>query len=381
MRVLHLGKYLPPHAGGIERFLAELLSAQRRLGLWSAALVHAEPGCRDRRCRKQTGAAAVRVPVLATLAHTPISPTWPCRLDALIRRWRPDVLHLHLPNPSAFWALALPSAQRVPWLVHWHSDVPADALDWRLRLFYRLYKPLETAVLRRARTIIATTEAYAESSAPLSAWRDKTAVVPLGLPDRPRANPAEEHWPPGATLRLLFVGRFSYYKGLDVLVDAMHRLPADCVLLLVGDGDRHEAIVRRVQSEGLADRVRFAGRLDDDELNRVYAAAHVLCLPSIERSEAFGVVLLEAMRAGRPAIATRVAGSGMAEVLGDEQAGLVVPPGSADALATAITRLHQDPVLRARLGMTGRARLLDRFRIEYVAEQINELYGSLANDR
>lgn len=381
MRVLHLGKYLPPHAGGIERFLAELLPAQRRLGLQPATLVHAEPGCRNRRSRRQAGAAAVRVPVLATLAHTPISPAWPCHLDVLIRRWRPDVLHLHLPNPSVFSALALPSARRIPWLVHWHSDVPADALDWRLRLLYRLYKPLETAVLRRARTIIATTEAYAASSVPLASWRQKIVIVPLGLPDQPPALPAEQHWPTDTGLRLLFVGRFSYYKGLDVLIDAMRLLPQDFTLLLVGDGEQREAIERRVESGGLTDRIRFAGRLDDDELACAYAAAHVLCLPSIERSEAFGVVLLEAMRAGRPAIATSVAGSGMADVLGDGQAGLLVPPADPRALADAITRLREAPELRNSLGTAGRARFLDRFRIDDVAVQINALYRSLMANR
>lgn len=377
MRVLHLGKFLPPHAGGIERFLAELMPAQRALGVQPAALIHAEPGFDGRHCRLQARAATLRAPVLATIAHTPISPGWACRLDALIKRWTPDVLHLHLPNPSAFWALGLPSARRLPWVVHWHSDVPADALDLRLRLLYRVYRPLESAVLRRAACILATTDAYAASSAPLARWRDKIAVVPLGLPDQAAAKPDESHWPTDARLRLLFVGRFSYYKGLHVLIEAMRRLPADCALLLVGDGDQRDAIERQVAAASLTHRVRFAGRLEDGQLAAAYAAADVLCLPSIERSEAFGVVLLEAMRAARPAIATRVAGSGMADVLGDGTAGLLVPPGDTDAVAAAILRLRQEPELRDRLGANGRQRFVDRYRIERVAERIDEQYRLL----
>lgn len=379
MKVLHLGKYLPPHPGGIERFLAELMPALRRDGVRSAALVHAEPDAPRPRCRRQFGAAAVRTPVLAELAFAPISPDWACRLDRLIRRWRPDVLHLHLPNPSAFWALALPSARRLPWLVHWHADVPVDALDARLRLLYRAYRPLETAVLRRAHRIVATSEAYADSSPALARWRDKVAVVPLGLADLPLTRPAAP-FRPGEDLRLIFVGRFSYYKGLPVLVEAVSRVE-NVSLLLVGDGEQRPALQRRVETLGVSSRIRFAGALSDDALAGAYAQADVLCLPSIERSEAFGLVLLEAMRAGVAAIATAVPGSGMAEVLDHGRAGLVVPPDDAAALAAAIVRLRDDPVLRRRLAAAGRARFQTHYRIEQVSAQLAALYRALAAAR
>jgi glycosyltransferase involved in cell wall biosynthesis len=377
MRVLHLGKYLPPHNGGIERFLAELMPAQRRAGVEAAALVHDE-GAGLARCRLQSRAPVLRVPVWTTAAFTPVSPGWPGRLDRMIRRWCPDVLHLHMPNPAVFWALALPSARRLPWVVHWHADVPVDAQDRRVRALYRFYQPMENAVLRRASAVIATSTAYASSSEPLRPWRDKVRVVPLGLPDRAPALPDPSPWPPGTDFRILFVGRFSYYKGLEVLVEAMRALPRDCGLLLVGDGERRAAIEAAVRMHGLADRVRFAGALVDSALARALAAADVLCLPSIERSEAFGLVLLEAMRAGVPCVATAVPGSGMAEVVGagaaPDRAGLVVPHGDAAALADALGALRADPALRVALGDQGRARFDTRFRIDRVAAAINGLY-------
>jgi glycosyltransferase involved in cell wall biosynthesis len=382
MRILHLGKYLAPHPGGIERFLAELMPAQRRGGHRTAALVHDESRGQARAGpRLQDRSVVVRAQVWTTLAYTPVSPGWPVRLHDLIQRWRPDVLHLHLPNPSAFWALALPSARAIPWVVHWHADVPADAIDLRLRLLYRGYRPLESAVLRRASRIIATSDAYAGSSDPLRPWQAKVSVVPLGLADRPRAIPDRSLWPDGSGQRLLFVGRFSYYKGIAHLLQAMTRLPRDTTLLLVGDGDGRADCERTARSAGLADRVRFAGALDDARLDQAYAAADLLCLPSIERSEAFGMVLLEAMRAGVPAVATSVSGSGMASVLGDEVAGIVVPPADAAALAQAVERLRIEPGLAARLGTDGRRRFVEQFQIDRVATVINSVYGLLRRIR
>ncbi|MFB9068915.1 glycosyltransferase [Pseudofulvimonas gallinarii] len=373
LRVLHLGKFLPPCPGGIERFLGELMPALRLHGVASAALVHAEPGYTGPMLRRQGRSPALRTPVLATPAFTPVSPSWPMRLQGMTGRWKPDLLHLHLPNPSAFWALMLPSARRLPWIVHWHADVPVDALDWRLRALYRIYRPLETAVLRRARTIIASSHAYAASSQPLRRWQDKVVVHPLGLPDRATALKESALWPDGTRLRLLFVGRFSYYKGIEHLVDAMARVPDDVRLVLVGDGERRGAIEQRISERALAGRVQCVGHLDDAALDRAVASADLLCLPSIERSEAFGLVLLEAMRAGTACLATAVKGSGMAEVVGD-QAGVIVPPGDPAALAEAITQLAQDRARLAAMAAAGRQRFVTRFGIDAVASALSATY-------
>src|SRR5690606_12272502 len=101
------------------------------------------------------------------------------------------------------------------------------------------------------------------------------------------------------------------------------------------------------------DRVRLCTGLDDADLEATYQACDLVCLPSIDRAEAFGLVLLEAMRAARPVVASRVPGSGMSEVVVDGETGLQVPPDSPQALAQAILRLAGDPALRQRLGQAG----------------------------
>ncbi|MGA0266585.1 MAG: glycosyltransferase, partial [Lysobacterales bacterium] len=116
--------------------------------------------------------------------YTPISPMFPVLMRRLTRRRQPDLIHFHMPNPSAFWALLMIRTRRIPWIIHWHADVVASAHDPRLRWFYKLYRPLEQAMLRRAAAVIVTSQAYLEHSEPVKTHRAKCHVVPLGLDAR-----------------------------------------------------------------------------------------------------------------------------------------------------------------------------------------------------
>jgi glycosyltransferase involved in cell wall biosynthesis len=131
---------------------------------------------------------------VAAPVYTPLAPTFPLVLARALGTFAPDVLHLHLPNPSCLALLASPRARRSPWIVHWHADIPHDAPDWRLRLAYRGLRPLEQALLRRADAIIATSTPYRDASPALAPWRDKTQVIALGIDDEA---PAGVPPPPG----------------------------------------------------------------------------------------------------------------------------------------------------------------------------------------
>jgi glycosyltransferase involved in cell wall biosynthesis len=383
VRVLHIGKFYPPVAGGIESALAELGRAQAALGAQVAALVHARPGERRSRSRDD-GALVVReVGCWGQWLYAPVSPAFPRELALAIERFAPDVLHIHVPNTSAFFALMTPAARRVPWVVHWHADIPLDGGSRALRLAYPLYRPWESALLRRARAIIATSAPYRDASAPLVPWRDKTQVIPLGLaPDPTPAPRRREHSPlwPRDHLRVLAVGRLSHYKGFEILLDALRHLPR-VSLHLIGNGERAAALRAQVRTDGLADRVQLAGHVDDATLRQAYADADVFCLPSLDRAEAFGMVLLEAMRAGLPAVASAIPGSGVGYVVDDGSTGLLVPPGDEQALATALGRYADDPALRKHHGDAGRARWRATFTPDRAAQASLDLYRSIASDR
>ena len=375
MRVLHLGKFYPPVSGGIETFLRDLLVAQRERGDEASAIVHAG------KHPPPQGEAGwlIQVPVWAHWIFAPISPGFPLALWRAIRSRKPDVLHLHLPNLSAFWALFFPSARRIPWVVHWHSDVLASKHNRGLRLAYPFYRPFEQAVLRQAAVIVVTSPPYLSSSEALIEWREKCTVLPLGVDSRrlPEISASDTTglWKPGC-LRILAIGRLTYYKGLDTLVRALAAVsPSTSVqLLIVGEGEERRRLEDLIVSTGQKERVRLLGGLDDDARNRLLASCDIFCLPSRERTEAFGIVLMEAMRYGKPVLASRVMGSGMTWVVESERNGRLVPCDDVSAWAAQLDELGNDPGLRQRLGDEGKRQFSSRFSIRSVTEPLADLY-------
>ena len=156
-----------------------------------------------------------------------------------IQAFQPDILHFHVPNTSAFWALLLTIAGELPWVIHWHADVVPSMIDRRMALAYQLYCPIEKLFLRRAQAIIATSQSYLNTSNALVAFKDKCHIVPLGLdpdrlkkPDNDGLCRAEGLWgqPDG---RILVIGRLTYYKGHEIMLEASTALP-NVRILIVG---------------------------------------------------------------------------------------------------------------------------------------------------
>ncbi len=377
MRVLHLGKFYPPYAGGMEQFLGDLLPALQEEEIEPAALVHAHEGGR----RQERPFPVWRVPTLGHLLYAPVSPAFPLWLKQMICDFRPDVLHLHLPNLSAFWALLLPQARRIPWVIHWHADVVSASIDARLAVAYRAYRPLEQRLLEHSVRIIATSPPYRDTSEPLRTWLDKTEVVPLGLdpgrlpfPDEEDLAWSQRLWGE-ASLRLLCVGRLTYYKGHRFLMEAMNQVEG-VRLICVGTGGMLATLQQ--QTRGLSQEILFTGSLSDARRNALLATCDVLVLPSIERTEAFGVVLLEAMAYGKPVIATRVPGSGMGWVVESGLTGLLVEPRDVKAFVMALRTMRQYPSsVRERMGKAGRVKLMQEFHIRNCAQSLSKIYNAV----
>jgi rhamnosyl/mannosyltransferase len=170
---------------------------------------------------------------------------------------------------------------------------------------------------------------------------------------------------------VLFVGRLIYYKGVDVLVRAMAAVDAD--LVIVGTGPLEDELVALAASLGISDRVTVLPPLPGPELAAYYRAADIFCLPSIARSEAFGLVQLEAHAAGTPVVSTRLT-TGVPFANQHGVTGLTVPPGDVEALASALDELVRDEALRACLGPQAHQRVTTEFTVPRMVERTLEVY-------
>lgn len=380
MKVLHVGKYYPQYAGGVERFLGDLLPALARRKVQSLALVHHGKAKWEIATPSQDFPGVVRVPTYGQWLYAPISPHFPLALAQWLAAFEPDVLHLHCPNVDALWVLALRRALRLPWVIHWHADVVPCPGEHLLKAAYLFYRRFEGALLQKARWVVATSLPYLESSNPLRPFKNKCRVVPLGVdPDRlPEPSPearlaAEKLWETPHALRLLVIGRLTPYKGHETLLAAVARVP-QIKLLIVGTGPLEESLRRSIARLGLTGRAHLLGLRPDGEVHALLDTCHALCLPSIERTEAFGLVLLEGMRFGKALVASRVEGSGMAWVVEDGREGRLVRPGNVEAWAQTLLEINADRAGLERMGRMAREKFHRIFHIERAAEKIVALY-------
>ncbi len=364
MEILHLYKDYYPVLGGIENHVRLLAEAQARRGHKVTVLVaargprtHVEP---------VGGVRVIFAGRLTTLASTPIS----LALALQLRAERPDIVHQHMPYPVGDAAQALVGHARRR-VVSYHSDII------RQRSLLRLYAPLLRRSLRQADAIIATSPPYISSSPFLGPLAARCTVVPYGIDVAhfEHANPAEV-----AAIRqrygprlILFVGQLRYYKGVDYLIRAMPHV--DGLALLAGGANsrRHAELEALARSVGVAERVVFLGQ-QEQSLPALYHACDVFALPSVERSEAFGIVQLEAMAAGRPIVSTDI-GTGVAWVNQHAITGIVVPPREPEALAAALSQILDDPALSAQLSVAGRRRVNENFTQAQMLERIEQVYA------
>jgi rhamnosyl/mannosyltransferase len=367
IRVLHVYKDYYPVVGGIENHLRLLAESQAARGLDVTVLVTSRTGRTKR--ESLNGVRVIKAARLATVASAPISPM----LFLWMARLRPDIVHLQFPYPLGEVAnLWLGRATRT--VISYQSDIV------RQQGLLRLYRPFLWRVLRQADCLIASTPNYVETSAYLSRFRDKVEIVPLGiqpgrfLGESPAASAIRRTY--GAPL-LLFVGRLRYYKGLDVLIRAMPRVSAR--LVVVGTGPMESAWRQLAWEVGVGDRVIFVGDVSDEELPGYYQACDVFVLPASERSEAYGLVQLEAMASGRPVICTEL-GTGTSYINRDGVTGLVVPARDAEALAAACNRLLNDDEARRDMGARGRERVLAEFTVDTMVERVVSLYHRLLGE-
>ena len=357
MKILHVYKdFDPPVRGGMERHIALMCRFQRQ---W--AEVEALTCSRSvwTRVMDRDGTRVLEVGEWGRFQSAPVSPLFPYYM----RRAHADVVVVHVPNPTAElgYLLGRPRGRLV---VRYHSDVVRQASAMRI------YGPFLMHFLSKAAMILPTSDQYVQTSPTLQAvlsrggGRPEVRVVPLGImpdefahPDPARVSALRDLYGGGY---VLFSGKHRYYKGLPNLVRAAKRISAPVVM--AGDGPERPAAESLAAELGV--RIFFPGELSQPDLVDHLHGCDVFAFPSVARSEAFGISILEAHVCGKPVVATRL-GTGVEFANLDGQTGYNVAPGDPDALADAINALLGDEPLRRRMGVFAR----DRVRAEFTAER------------
>lgn len=360
--------------------MGSLIEEQRKQGHAVVALVHHHLKNEETSTISYKGAEIYLLKTFGNLPFVPLSWGFPSKYNKVVKDFQPDVIHLHLPNVAAFWGLFLPEAGKIPWIIHWHSDVLDNLSPRFIKLLYPLYRVFEKALLRRAKKVIATSPAYAKTSIPLKKFADKVEVVPLGLLPLPYLELPQASVSEREALKLLCVGRLSYYKGYTHLFKAISlavQQGVDLQLEIIGGGEAREPLIRQVEQLGLAERVQLLGQVSNSVRDAKLSECDLFCLPSTSRTEAFGLVLLEAMSAGKPCLVSDVTGSGMSWVVINNKTGFVYKTGDPADLADKLSVVSENVERLAVMGLAGRKRFLELFQITVIAEKISHLYQQI----
>ena len=361
MKILQLGKFYPIR-GGVEKVMLDLTT-----GL-SAAGVPCDMLCAT---TEKAGVfpvgdrgRVIAVKAWGKVAATMIAPAMIGWLRA--HRNEYDLIHIHHPDPMAALALRL-SGFKGPVVMHWHSDIVSQ------KFFLWLYKPLQNWVIRRASRIVGTTPVYVRESPHLQNAQDKCGYIPIGIEpvsfDAEKTREIRARYPERHLL--LSVGRLVPYKGYSCLLDAMRLLSEDYHLVIVGTGPLKESLEKQIRDNGLTERVTLAGFVSDEDLPGLFGACDALVLASVMKTEAFAIVQIEAMSAGKPVVSTTIPGSGVAWV---NSCGITVPPSDAEALAAGIRNLTETPGALETYGKAAREHFGELFTLDKMIQKTIQLY-------
>jgi len=369
MKILQIHKLYYPVFGGIERHV-QLISEGLRDRAYIEVLVCKAKGRGD--TKLINGVKVSYASSLGVYTGMPISITFPFVLKA--KSSRVDILHFHLPFPLADLSYMLMASKGKKIIVTYHSDIV------RQKRLAKLYKPFLHQFLGRADRIIVTSGHLLESSEHLSPYKDKCIVIPLSIDPSRFKLPSnyDSHFEHRDASRdekiVLFVGCLTYYKGLSYLIEAMPHVEAR--LLIVGDGELRSQLEEQCRSLGVDGRVTFLGNVSDDSLGCYYRMCDVFVLPSTEKSEAFGLVQLEAMAHGKPVVNTDLP-TAVPHISIHGKTGLTVPPRNAKALAEAMNSILNDRELADKFSRNAITRVRSEFSKDMMLERIYSVYKEI----
>lgn len=370
-RVLQLGKFYPI-CGGVEKVAYDLMSGLSEQNVYCDMMCAATNG-ESRTISVNEHAKVICCHTLAKIAATMISPAMIFALKKVQDQY--DIIHVHHPDPMACLALLL-SGYKGKVVLYWHSDIQKQ------RILLRLYSPLQKWLIRRADKIVGTSPVYLSESPFLRKVQHKTVCLPIGVdpmcPDAAGVRKIKDRY---KGKKIIFsLGRLVTYKGYEFLIAATKYLKDNYMILIGGTGALREKLQEEINSMHLRGKVKLLGHVSDEELPSYYGACDVFCLSSVQKTEAFGIVQIEAMSCGKPVVATKIPHSGVSWVNAHEESGINVVPGDAYALAKAIEAIVENGAAYDRYSEGALNRYQKLFTKEKMIAKCKELYDGLMKE-
>lgn len=367
IKVLIVNKLYYPWVGGIEKITQDY--AEGLNGEIEVEVLVCQPRGRGK-VEWINGVKVTRAGSIGIFWGMPISFSFPFLLAKKSREV--DIIHFQMPFPLADISYLLLGSRKPSIVVTYHSDIVRQK---KLMLFY---KPFLFRFLRIVDRIIVTSPNMLEFSEYLKAFKYKCSVVPLGIDVDYLEHSGVKEIGLSKTKDeklILFVGRLTYYKGVEYLIEAMQRVK-NSKLLIVGDGELRAQLERKSRLLGLQDKIIFLGKLSKEELNYCYKICDIFVLPSVEESEAFGLVQAEAMFFGKPVVNTRLR-SGVPYVSVNGETGITVPPRDSKALADAINKILENHDLYRMFSKNAVNRVYSLFTKRKMLDAILRIYEEL----
>lgn len=307
------------------------------------------------------------LPTYGFLHSLPLSPGY----FSALAKYCGDILHIHEPFPLSDLSVLFNKKIKKNFnkiVVSWHSDIIRQ--KWSL-IFYSKYI---LKFLDLVDKIIVSNPALIKNSDFLKHFSNKCEIIPIGI-DLDWTKSSNNNQIKKDSLVILSVGRLVYYKGFEYLIEAMKNVQ-NAKLIIVGSGPLEKKLKKQITESSLHNRIEIIPELERESLNSLFQMCDLFVLPSIRKSETFGIVQIEAMACGKPVVCTEI-GTGTTFINQDGITGLVVPPENSKALAEAINKILNNESLRKFLGDNAKQRALSEFNDHKMVSKVYNLYESL----
>lgn len=384
MKILQISNYYYPHIGGIEQVAKDISDSLSDIGNIEQKIICFNEDASDGNYNYKRNSTAdnlingievIRCRCFAKISSQSLSLVYFSRLKDIMRRFNPDIIIFHYPNPFVATLLIPVLPKKTKFIIWWHLDIIKQKF---LRVFF---SSQNKKLCERADKIIATSPNYINGSRLLSLYKEKCIVIPNCIrierfvEDQNVENKIKKIKDKYYGKTICFtIGRHVPYKGIEYLIRASKYLDNSYAIIIGGKGELTDSLIELSRNDK---KIEFIGRVSDSDLLAFYKACDIYCFPSITKNEAFGISLAEGMYFGKPAITFNIPGSGVNYVNLNCITGLECNNKDSMSFAQAIMKLGNNRQLLQKYGEAANRRVVNNFMFVQFKEAVVNLVNNI----